>query len=285
MSITTMEFPEVWLTEGDDARLSREIEAGIYAQHLLAQGTTHHCHDELRRVADRGRASARLLWWVGLRMAMQASLKLAPRSGLPLDDLFQEACLAVAEAIRRFDHTRGVRFTTVTHGYIQRCLQKACDERMGHAPNSRWDRRAARLALEQQERMAAVGRAPSIDEAARLAGVTLSAVARGLNRLVALDDAFRSDPRAEAHFDRVDRDSVHVLDLLEERFQRLLRLRFGLGCQPHTLAQTAAALGTTTSTVYRWEREALTTARALLSTDRTTAASGRDRRRRMMQDQ
>lgn len=279
MSITTMEFPEVWLGEGDDARLSREIEAGVYAEHLLAHGATDHCRAGLERVASQGRASARRFWWVGIRMVLQASAKLAPRSGLPLDDLFQEGCLAVAEAIRRFDHTRGVRFSTLAHGYIQRCLQKACDERMGHAPNSRWDRRAARLAVEQQEHLAAVGPAPSIDEAARLAGVTMSAVTRGLARVVSLDEAFRSDPQAEAHFDRVDRDSVYVLELLEERFRRLLRLRFGLGCRPHTLAQTAQALGTTTSTAYRWEREALSAARGLLSQERTTAAPGGGRRR------
>ena len=276
MSFAEKELPEVWLGEGDDMRCSRMIEAGIYAQHLLDTDAGGRDVEALTLVVDVGRGAAERFWWVGVRMAVQAAARYAPRSGLPLDDLIQEGCLAVAEAIRRYDHTRGVRFSTLAHGYIQRAMAGACDERMGQTPNSRWDRRAARLAQETQEALAGQGRRAEIGEAARIAGVTPSAALRGLARLVPLDDAFARDPLAEAHFESVDARAVDFLNLLSPRSRSVLAHRFGIGCPPLTLAETARRLGTSTSTVFRWEREALAEARRLLSRERTTAAPTRD---------
>ena len=183
----------------------------------------------------------------------------------------------MANAIQRYDFTRGIRYSTVVYEYVARTLRDASRHRPGEATVRRWDRRAANLAAHRMEQLAMAGQSVTFEEAARAAGVTEAAARRGNARLVLLDDQQTADPKAEAAFDRVLSPTAALLDLLGPRDRQVLELRYGLIGEPKTLEETAAILDTTRSTAHRWERDALRAARELLARDRTTTAAPRRR--------
>ncbi|MDO5678369.1 MAG: sigma-70 family RNA polymerase sigma factor [Propionibacteriaceae bacterium] len=245
MQIPELALPHVHLLPGEDFELARTIEAGVYAQYLLQTQPERPLLAEMVRA---GLAASERLSWVGIRMALKLAQRAAYFSGLPAEELFQDGCAAVGEAIRRFDHTREVRFTTFVHEYLIRVMSDGEQHRVGHPQVSRADRRAAR-----QE---------SQSPAAR----------RGRIRLVSLDDA--------AHVEVASADGppetavgTDFLALLQPRHQKVLRLRYGYLGQPRTLAEAARIMNASPSTVSRWEREAVEAARLLLAGDRTTTAA------------
>lgn len=276
MDLNTLRLPDTWFGPGEDLACAEVIEAGLYASHLI---DLHGPDPDLSRIVARGREARDRLWAVGLKVAMQQARRLAVAYDLPSEDLFQDGCVAVAEAIERYDFTRGVRFTTFVFEFVIRTLAEGARHRVGRPIATRADRRAARLAGEERDREAAAGNSIDITRAAAAAGVSPTAARRALVRMVSLDDVTAADPAAEAGFARVDSHGLDFLSLLSPRHRRVLALRYGLGCEALTLADTARRLGASQSTVHRWEGEAIKAARTLLTGERTALVSGRSPRR------
>ncbi len=275
MDLNELRLPDAWFGPGEDLACAKAIEAGLYAAHLL---DLHGPDPELSRlVVSAGQARDRL-WAVGLKVAMQQARRLAVAYDLPSEDLFQDGCVAVAEAIERFDYTRGVRFTTFVFEAIARTLAEGARHRIGRPATSRADRRAARLAGEERDREAAAGNSIGITRAAAAVGVSPTAASRALVRMVSLDDVVAADPAAEAGFALVDSHGLDFLRLLRARHRQVLELRYGLSGEALTLAETARRMGASQSTVHRWEGEAIAAARALLAGERTTRISARSPR-------
>lgn len=278
MELHELHLPEGQVRPGQDAEISRAVEAGVYAEHLLA---TRGPDPELDRIVALGRSAQQRMWSTGLRIAMQQALRAATLHRLPAEELFQDACVAVAEAIYRYDHTRGARFTTFTFDAVLRVLADGVRHRVGRPVATRWDRRAARRVAAELEARGVDGSDVDLGAAAAAAGASVAAAQRAMVRLVSLDEAVPADPAATAPFDRIASHGLGFLELLSPRDRRVLELRFGLGTEPLTLAAAAQRLGTSSSTVFRWEREAIAAARALLEEDRTAIpASGRSPRLR-----
>lgn len=255
------------LADGEDTRLARLIEAGVYAEHLLEIQSVR---SDLQRVVDAAAAARERLWSTGMRIAMQQARRVANLNQLPPDDLFQDGCVAVAEAILRYDHERGVRFTTFVFDLVQRAMTHAVRHRIGRPVPSRWDRRAARLVVVEMEARRAEGVAHTLESAAAAVGVPITAVNRALIRMVSLDDTVDSDPAVDAPFEGVETAGLDFLKLLTARDRRILELRYGLNGRPMTLAEAAAELGASMSTVHRWEQAAIAASRRILAADRTT---------------
>ena len=249
MDLNTLRLPDTWFGPGEDLACAEVIEAGLYASHLI---DLHGPDPDLSRIVARGREARDRLWAVGLKVAMQQARRLAVAYDLPSEDLFQDGCVAVAEAIERYDFTRGVRFTTFVFEFVIRTLAEGARHRVGR---------------------------PIATRAAAAAGVSPTAARRALVRMVSLDDVTAADPAAEAGFARVDSHGLDFLSLLSPRHRRVLALRYGLGCEALTLADTARRLGASQSTVHRWEGEAIKAARTLLTGERTALVSGRSPRR------
>lgn len=267
MFIPDLDLPEVVLEPGEDAELARAIEAGVYAQHLMDEGSSS--DPRLPLVVAAGREAAQRLAWVGIRMALKYALRTAHLSGLPADELFQDGCVAVGEAIRRFDHRHEFRFTTFVHEYLFRVMCDGGHHRMGHPQVSRGDRRAARRALRELEALG-MDESPAVLQAVIAeTGLSPAAAQRGRIRHVSLDElehlAVSTDEPASLGAD--------FLSLLLPRHRRLLQLRFGFKGPARTLAQVAEIMKASPSSVSRWEREALAAARQLLTGERATRAA------------
>lgn len=231
MHTRKLPLPHRILTADQETELARRVEGGVYAEHLLRSGDKRHDADALQELVRRGENARQELFQSTLRLVMKLAHDVSKRYRLPVDDLFQEGCLALAHALRRFDYQRGVRLSTMAYDWILHSLKRAALTRCG-----------------------------SVDLVRRGDGV------RQPVQLVSLDHVPSHSVTHEDDIDRVERGSLQFLDLLGEDAV-VLRLRFGIGTRRLTRQQTAAALGLSATTIQRLEMRALERARRLLSAD------------------
>jgi len=268
MSTTTLDFPLVTLLPGEDAHLALAVEAGVYAATLPERR-------ELRAIVAAGDEARERLWWAGVRTAASLAYRHAARSGLPVDDVLQDACVAVSEAVCTWDCRRGASFTTHVYHLVSFAMQSVGRHRGGSWSSSKGDRRAARVVADEHSRLAERGIRLAPHEIAALTGVSATAAARGATMIVGLPDEQLADPDAAFAFHRIDELGTDFLELLHPRHRTMLKLRFGLDGPAHTLQEAAAVLGISSSTALRVHQGALRAARRILEEERTTALRSR----------
>ncbi|MFZ0530462.1 MAG: sigma factor, partial [Propionicimonas sp.] len=116
----------------EQAALARTIEAGVLAEHLLATGERPlpATEAELRALVAFGQEAFQQFLLGYVRLVGKLAAAEAKRSGLATEDLFQEGFLAMAEALRRYDHRRG-RFSTYATVRISQHLAEVGAARLG----------------------------------------------------------------------------------------------------------------------------------------------------------
>lgn len=252
---------------------ARAIEAGVLAEHLLATGerpvpaTTA----ELRAIAEAGVRARRHFLLANLRLVRRLAGVEARRCGLPVDDLFQEGCVALAVALQRYDVERG-RFSTFATMRIRQHLAEVCSLRFGAVtlpPGLAAQLRKLRgLQAELgQER----GVVPGAAELAVLIGQDVSATRRLVDYRppLAIDQLAEGPGLAEPSPEDLDAGIFaaqvrRLLARLEPDQARVIRLRHGLGGgEPLECGDVARRLGLSTSTVRRLEKRALDALRPL----------------------
>jgi RNA polymerase sigma factor (sigma-70 family) len=260
------------LTADSERRLARAIEAGVLAEHLLATGErpVPATDAELAELAAEGRRCWQEFLLANVRLVWKLAGRQARRSGLGLDDLFQEGFVALAGALQRFDPGRG-RFSTYASTRIEQHLCAVVAARLGDMslPASRAIRlrRAQALAgaLAQEygrtvsvaELAAGLDRSP--DWTRRLIGH------RAPLSLDAVADGEFSDPRQGDPEDRVFAAQVRrLLFRLPADQAELLRFRTGLAGEPLSLVEAARRLRISPSSAKRLERAALAALRSMI---------------------
>ncbi len=128
MSIVHANLDHPLLTAAQERELARQIEAGLYAQQLLDSGQARPGLAAVIRQAEEARQQ---FWQCNLRLVFTISVQLGRRHDLSIDELFQEGCLALAEAINRFDHARGFRFVSLAYPYISGAIAASARKRCG----------------------------------------------------------------------------------------------------------------------------------------------------------
>ena len=100
------------LTAGQEVELAQEIEAGLFAEQLLADGAPRAGRDsgELRTLVLMGKRAADALLHANLRLVVSIA-KHYTRRGFDFEDLIQEGNLGLHRAVRTFDFTKGFRFS------------------------------------------------------------------------------------------------------------------------------------------------------------------------------
>jgi len=259
------------LSAADERRLARAIEAGVMAEHLLSTGArpVPATEAELAELTEEGRRCWQQFLLANLRLVWKLAGGRARRSGLPLDDLFQEGFIALAGALQRFDPDRG-RFSTYATRRIEQHLAEVVSSRLGELslPTSRalQLRRARNLAgTLTQERgrtvsMAelAAGLDQSTEWTRRLVGhrppLPLDAVAG------VLVDGGAADPEQRIFAAQLRR----LVTRLPADQAELVRVRFGLAGEAMSLSQAAERLRISPSSAKRLERAALSALRSLI---------------------
>ncbi|HMT49207.1 sigma-70 family RNA polymerase sigma factor [uncultured Dietzia sp.] len=267
------------LNAEDEVELSKRIEAGLYARHLLAtkkrMGPTRKA--DLKVIVDEGEAARAHLLEANLRLVVSLAKRYTGR-GMPLLDLIQEGNLGLIRAMEKFDYAKGFKFSTYATWWIRQAITR------GMADQSRTIRLPVHL-VEQVNKLARIkrelhqqlGREATLDELAEESGIPAHKIEElldhsrdpvSLDMPVGADEEaplgdFIEDAEATSAENTVVTNVMHsdvraVLATLEEREQQVITLRFGLDDgQPRTLDQIGKRFGLSRERVRQIEREVM----------------------------
>jgi len=268
------------LTAADEVELSKRIEAGLYAEHLLGQHNdfTAARKREMRMVVVDGERAKDHLLRANLRLVVSLAKRYTGH-GMPFLDLIQEGNLGLIRAVEKFDYTKGFKFSTYATWWIRQAISRAM------ADQSRTIRLPVHL-VEQVNKLQRIRREMSQNLGREVThqelGVELDITEDRVRELIDLsrdlvsldqtvgadDDAslgdFIADQRTSSEaVDTVEaelmrRQLSEVLDSLESREASVIRMRYGLdGTQPRTLDEIGRAFKLSRERIRQIERETM----------------------------
>jgi DNA-directed RNA polymerase sigma subunit (sigma70/sigma32) len=115
-----------------EVELSKTIEAGLLAEHLLAQGRVgrrkggapgYASRDELEWLAAEGQRAQQRFVTANLRLVVSIA-RTYGRSQMPLLDLVQEGNTGLIRAVEKFDYAKGYKFSTYATWWVRQAVTR-----------------------------------------------------------------------------------------------------------------------------------------------------------------
>jgi RNA polymerase sigma factor RpoD-like protein len=267
------------LTAVEEVELSKRIEAGLYASHLLSTSKRMSVprRRELQALVADGERAKDLLLRANLRLVVSLAKRYTGR-GMPFLDLIQEGNLGLIRAVEKFDYTKGFKFSTYATWWIRQAISRAM------ADQSRTIRLPVHLVeqINKMQRMRrelgqSLSRDATDEELAKELDITVDRLHELIDHardLVSLDqtvgteedsslgdfiaDGEATKPNEAVEFDLMRRQLAAILDSLEPREAAVVRLRYGLADgNPHTLDDIARKFNLSRERIRQIERETM----------------------------
>ncbi|RIV36601.1 sigma-70 family RNA polymerase sigma factor [Micromonospora radicis] len=274
--------------------LSKAIEAGLYAEHLLGadrlpDGVTR---EELGQLVADGERAKDLFIRANLRLVVSIARRYV-RSGMPMLDLIQEGNTGLVRAVEKFDYERGYKFSTYATWWIRQAISRAI------AQQERTVRLPVHL-VEDVNRMRNVARQltrelggdPEPEQIAAALGVTVERVnelVRWSQDTVSLDTPVGDDGDTnlgdlvadsdapspeEIVLTGLERQRIEgLLNHLDDRSAGIMRARYGLeDGREHSLTEVASRFSLSRERIRQLEIQALGRLRELARAEGLQAA-------------
>ncbi len=270
---------EPLLTAEEEVTLAKAVLRGVEAEERLSKGRhlSPKTITRLEKATDEGEAARRRLIRANTRLVISVAKRYVGQ-GVPFLDLVQEGNLGLMKAVDKFDYTRGFKFSTYATWWIRQAVSRAVSDqgRTIRLPVHIGDKlrllhRASRE-LEQDQ-----GRPASPEEIAGTLTVATDRVRRLLRlsrRPLSLEQpvgeqeetmlgSFIADDEAPPPPSMADNAILRerlegILETLQPREARILRLRFGLqDGRNYTLEEVGQKFGLTRERIRQIEAHAL----------------------------
>lgn len=267
------------LTAVEEVSIAQRIEAGLMADHLLAQpeGYKDTTRRELQVISADGRSAKEHLLEANLRLVVSIAKKYTGRGMLFLD-LIQEGNAGLIRAVEKFDYSKGFKFSTYATWWIRQAITR------GMADQARTIRIPVhmveiinKLARVQRQLFQSLGRDATPDELAAELDMTAEKVVEvqkygrePISLQTPLGEEGDSqfgdlieDTEAVVAIDAVSfvllREQLgQVLGTLSEREAGVVSMRFGLSDgQPRTLDEIGKVYGVTRERIRQIESKTM----------------------------
>jgi RNA polymerase primary sigma factor len=280
------------LDAATEVELSKAIEAGLFAEHLLAEGQVGRkkggapmsaTEAELEWIAEEGRKAVTQFINANLRLVVSIARKYG-RAQMPMLDLIQEGNTGLIRAVEKFDYAKGYKFSTYATWWVRQAITRGIAQQARvvrlpvHVVEELNQVGGARRTLERQ-----LGRDPEPEEIATELGMELDRVldliAWGRDHVsldtpvdedgdTSLGDLMAQETSPGPDDTVLDVESRARLDALvgklDDRAADIIRARYGLlDGRQHKLADIGLRHGISAERVRQLEREALQKLRRL----------------------
>jgi len=278
-----------------EVELSKTIEAGLMAEHLLKENrfskngedSDEPSREELEWLAEQGRQAVDRFLTSNLRLVVSIARKYG-RSQMPMLDLIQEGNMGLIRAVEKFDYTKGYKFSTYATWWVRQAITRGIAQQSRvvrlpvHVVEELNQVGSARRTIERQ-----LGREAEPEEIAAELNMDVDRVIELIawgREHVSLDapvdedgettigDLYNNEAAPSLDADLLDNESRDRLnDLvghLDERSADIIRARFGLiDGRQQKLADIGARHGISAERVRQLEREALGRLRRIADPD------------------
>src|SRR2546430_1873128 len=250
------------LDAAQEVDLSRAIEAGLYAEHLLDEDDIPEGvkKSELKLLVSEGERAKDLFIRANLRLVVSIARRYV-RSGMPMLDLIQEGNTGLVRAVEKFDYERGYKFSTYATWWIRQAISRAIaqQERTVRLPVHLVED-VNRMRNVQRQLTRELGSDPEPEQVAKSLGVPLERVIelmRWSQDTVSLDTPVGDDGDTNLGDLVADSDSPSpeeivlgalerqriegLLGHLDDRSAGIMRARYGLeDGREHSLTEVAS---------------------------------------------
>jgi RNA polymerase primary sigma factor len=268
------------LNAEQEVELAKRIEAGLFAEEKLAEGSgvlTTDQRIDLEWIAEDGRRAKNHLLEANLRLVVSLAKRYTGRGMLFLD-LIQEGNLGLIRAVEKFDYTKGYKFSTYATWWIRQAITRAmADQARTIRIPVHMVEVINKLARVQRQMLQDLGREPTPEELAVELDMTPEKVVEvqkygrepiSLHTPLGedgdsefgdlIEDSEAIQPGEAVSFTLLQEQLHSVLDTLSEREAGVVSMRFGLtDGQPKTLDEIGKVYGVTRERIRQIESKTM----------------------------